>query len=142
MSRSDWPLLALISARGGRLTPIQLQKTLFIFGEQFQSELAKPYYNFEPYHYGPFDAAINRDLEELESAGLLEAVDTSVHRGRDYELTAEGEERAEDLLARLPSKQAAYMKALVRWVQSLTFRELVSAVYRAYPKMAENSAFR
>lgn len=142
MDRSSWPLLALVSARGHRLTPIQMQKALFIFGEQFFSSLGEAYYHFEPYHYGPYDGAINADIARLKDAGLLVVVESMAHRGRDYELTATGETKAEILLARLPQAQRAQLKRLVDWVQSLSFRELIAAIYKKYPHMAGKSVFR
>jgi DNA-binding PadR family transcriptional regulator len=120
-----------------------MQKILFVFGEQCSSALiSEAYYHFQPYHYGPYDSSINKDIELLEAEGFVDIVDTTAHRGRDYELTAIGEEKAQEILAELPVPLADYLAALVAWAQSLSFRDLVAAIYKEYPHMAANSVFR
>lgn len=141
MARSDWPLLALQRAKGERLTPIQMQKILFVFGEQFKATLGE-YYEFTPYHYGPFDADVTRDLEYLERKGLVHLVVSSEHPGRDYELTPQGEAAAQTLDTEVNPQQLAFLSDVVSWAQSLSFRQLVTSIYKAFPHMRENSVFR
>lgn len=142
MERSDWPLLALQRAKGQRLTPVQMQKILFVFGEQFKDALQHEFYDFKPYHYGPFDAGVTRDLEYLEERGLLRIIPSAIHHSRDYELTPEGVAAAEAAAAALDPKQRTFLGAVVTWAQSLSFRQLVTAIYKAFPHMSENSVFR
>jgi len=141
MQRDSWPLLALSFASEKRLTPVQLQKTLFLVG-QYVIDNEANYYHFEPYHYGPFDARVYSDLDALTDRGLVRKIQSPSFRGFDYELTALGTKKAEAARRSLKAAQTLYLKRVVPWVLSLTFRQLVSSIYRTFPDMAVNSVFR
>jgi hypothetical protein len=49
MQRDSWPLLALWFAQERRLSPVQVQKALFLVG-QYVIDEHSDYYHFEPYH--------------------------------------------------------------------------------------------
>src|SRR5439155_6656754 len=53
--RSAWVLLALLAAEGHSLTPVQLQKCLFLLGSRRPKDVGRDFYHFRPYDYGPFD---------------------------------------------------------------------------------------
>ena len=73
MERKDF-LLMMVAAGAMPVTPVQLQKCLFLLGENLQEEIPNPFYAFEPYHYGPFDAEVYSDADHLENQGLLVSV--------------------------------------------------------------------
>jgi uncharacterized phage-associated protein len=140
--RSDWTLLAIAEAGGEALTPVQLQKVLFLLGAQKPQDVRQPFFEFRPYNYGPFSADVYRDADALEQKGLVR-IDRS-EPGRSWSVFAaspEGLIRATDLKAGLPSDLATYVERLVAWSRSLTFQQLVSAVYSAYPEQRANSIF-
>lgn len=142
IARCYWPLLALVGARNQRLSPVQMQKVLFLIGEEFGEQLGTDFYQFEPYHYGPYDRRVNVDVEALESQGLVRMESSGAHASRDYELTPAGEELAREFLGELDGRHQKYVAAIVKWVQSLSFRDLVTAIYKAFPRMREKSVFR
>jgi uncharacterized protein len=142
LRRSDWTLLAIAAAAGEPLTPVQLQKVLFLLGAQKPQSVGQPFYVFHPYNYGPFSADVYRDADALEQEGLVR-IDRS-EPGRSwsvYAATREGLIRATDLIAGLPADLTTYLERLVAWARSLTFQQLVSAVYSAYPEQRANSIF-
>ena len=53
MERKEWVLLALFAAEAYRLQPVQLQKSLFLLGQNVK-DVGTSYYDFMPFHYGPF----------------------------------------------------------------------------------------
>ena len=143
MERYDWPLLALYVAEAGKLSPVQVQKTLFLFAENMPEAIdAQHAYNFIPYHYGPFDAAIYRDLKYLIASGFVQSGSDAV--GKDFSITSRGKDRINELLQAEPriAPATTYMTTLTEWVKSLTFEALIKSIYRAYPHFKTNSIFK
>jgi uncharacterized protein YwgA len=139
--RSDWILLALLAANGNMLTAVKLQKTLFVLGERRPRDVGDDYYVFQPYHYGPFDAAVYHDADELENDGLIE-VDRSQGRAlRRYVLTDGGRRAAQKAAKHQSRKAQTYLAQVVEWAQPLPFNMLVRAIYDAFPAMRANSIF-
>lgn len=143
MTRKDWTLLVVAAAGGKAVSPVQLQKTLFLLSRNLSPEDlgVDRLYDFEPYDYGPFDGAIYQDAERLEEEGYV-AIDQAGSRFRSYRATPEGLDRADRLRAKLNPKAVAYLDRIITWVASLSFNQLLEAVYKAYPEMAKNSVFR
>jgi uncharacterized protein YwgA len=140
MTRKDLLLLVLAAGEGKALSPIQLQKSLFLVQENCPGILEGPFYAFEPHNYGPFCKDIYR---EVESADLLNFV--KVHRKmgqswRDYSVTNQGIEAASKLQVRDEIKR--YIREVVDWVISQPFDELVRAIYHQYPRYKVNSIFK
>ena len=91
MKRSDWIILAAGLGDGDPLTPVQLQKSLFLLGELLP--LVKQdgsFYEFQPYNYGPFCADIYSDAERLEQGGEMRITPSSAGGWREYAATSEG----------------------------------------------------
>lgn len=139
LDRRDWNLLVIASAKEP-LSPVQLQKSLFLVGEQLKAKVSD-YYNFEPYHYGPFDRSVYDDTADLALAGLVKPVPG---RGRwnEYSITAKGLQQAKHVRASVGDQTADFVGVLVEWVQSQTFASLLRSVYASYPKFKVNSVFQ
>jgi len=137
-----WVLLALLHAKHHALTPVQLQKSLFLLGKRRPKDVGKAFYHFRAYDYGPFDVAVYNDADLLVADGLV-AVNTRGGRSlRYYHLTDAGVAEAKRLARSAPEKALAYLAEVVPWAQQLSFNELVRPVYAEYPDMRENSVFR
>jgi hypothetical protein len=138
----DWTLLAVALADGQPLTPVQLQKILFLFGKRLAGNVVgEGYYEFFPYNYGPFCPDVYADACRLAEDGL---VTISRPPGCDYSQyagTAQGFKRGQSLLAQLPAEAAGLAERIVRWACAQSFRSLVSAIYRQYPEFRVNSVF-
>ena len=141
MKRTDWTLMALNAAGPDGLSPVQLQKTLFILSKQLPDAVGDSFYNFVPYNYGPFDRAVYEDAEELARGGQIEITQRDGENWNRYVITREGE--VDISRAVYEHRDAAdYLERLVKWVQEQTFQGLVSAVYAKYPEMRANSVFQ
>ena len=92
INRRDWPLLALAQAPDGKLTPVQLQKILFLMAMEVHEEISTPFYNFVPYNYGPFDATIYSDIEDNARDGLA-LIDKS-GKWSTYIITPQGQRQS------------------------------------------------
>lgn len=142
MNRKDWTLLAIATAKTKGLSPVQLQKTLFLLGKEMSDAVARTgFYDFEPYHYGPFDRAVYTDAVQLAKGGEVEITQRAGENWNSYVATRDGEIRASWLAREVPAA-VAYLDRLVEWVQSQSFQGLVTAIYAKYPEMRANSVFQ
>lgn len=140
MERKKFMLAVLASARGATYSPVQVQKLFFLIDQNISKLVDGPYFNFIPYNYGPFDKDVYEELEELATIGSV-----AIHHEKNwnnYKLTESGQKLGDTLLASLPKEAQDYIKKISAFVRSLTFTQLVSAVYKAYPEMRANSVFQ
>lgn len=135
-------VLAALSAGGDQasFSPVQLQKLFFLSDREIPALVGGPYFEFRPYDFGPFDKEVYGVLEQLARAGLV--VKTGDGSYRMYSLTPEGMTRGRELLAEMHRSAREYLSQITNWVRSLTFSQLVSAIYRSYPEMKANSIFQ
>ena len=141
MEKEDF-LLMVVAAGGSKpLTPVQLQKSLFLVAKNL-AEAPEPFYEFEPYHYGPFDIEVYSDADSLEAKGLLFSVPSPGGTWLDRAITPDGMKKAEEIEKELSEPVAKYLRDLVAWVQSLSFSNLVKSIYDLYPDYRKNSVFQ
>src|SRR5437879_13456561 len=116
MKPQDWTLLAISAAKGRGLSPIQLQKSLFLLERRLsKEELGEDFYEFIPYNYGPFDVKIYQDAETLEEIGLINITQSDARRWRSYQATQSGLELATSLRAKASPHAVAYLDEVVAW---------------------------
>ena len=142
MDKNELVLAALATGEGAAFSPVQVQKLMFVLDREISQHTGGPHFAFEPYDYGPFDAAVYSTLEGLQAAGDVEISYGQGTRRRSYRLTVAGQTKGRELLASTPPEVREYMRQLSGWVRSLSFTDLVSAIYAAYPEMRANSVFR
>ena len=142
IARKYWTLLAIAAARGRTLSPVQLQKSLFLLGQQMPKEVGDEFYNFAPYNYGPFDSSIYADATDLATEGLIAITPASGQNWKKYSITTTGIESAKEVSNRVPNLAAQHLDALVTWVKSVSFQDLLKTVYAKYPQFATKSVFR
>ena len=138
MKRQHWTLLALNFANGRGLSAVQLQKALFLLERGLPEVVGPRFYHFTPYNYGPFDSAVYKDADALSDDGL---VNISTGRYSVYSITPEGARVAKELESKASPRAVQHLKNIVEWIQSLTFSQLVRAIYARYPEMKKNSVF-
>ncbi len=138
MTRRDWLLLVLSAADRTPLSPVQLQKSLFLVRHDLAGLVGPGFYTFRPFNYGPFDATVYRDVEAQAAQGLVTIRPHPVTK-RVFSLTTAGMNRARALEPELPSAAVHHCRYIVQWVQSQTFQELTRAIYERFPAFAEQS---
>ena len=141
MDRKDILLAVVAAGEGVPLTPVQLQKSLFLIGKNLK-DIPESFYEFEPYHYGPFDIEVYTDAKALEAEGLLYSTRSSMGTWIDRGVTAEGMQRALKLRESLSPGSRTYLDAVVKWTQSMSFTSLVKAIYDHFPEYRANSVFQ
>ena len=134
VSRSD-VLLAIVAAAGDDgLDRLQLQKSVFLVGEEFGGKLPVDFYQFRPHFYGPFAQDVYMDIERLSDGPMVEVL-TGKGSGPSYRLGLD----ATTVLSGLPEYLESGVRQIVGWVMSMSFNELVRAIYRLYPDQRRNS---
>lgn len=136
----DELILSTFSTKGNEIfSPVQIQKLLFLIDKKLHNELEGPYFDFKPYHYGPFDKGIYLRLDALHLLGKVDLIKNG--RLTCYKLTNKGLEEGKKLFENLSEESKKKIKALTNFVKNLSFSELVSAIYKTYPEMKSNSIF-
>ena len=140
MTRHDWLLLVLKTGRS--LSPVQLQKSLFLIGKRLPGAVGDDYYNFKPHDYGPFNAEIYSDASELRQEGLVE-IDNPLARGwRRYSTTEKGAARSARIAKRIGKKNLNKLEGIVSTVRGQSFSSLVRSIYEEFPEFRVNSVFK
>ncbi len=131
-------LIAIIAAAGDDgLDRAQLQKSAFLVREEFEARLPSDFYQFRPYMYGPFAQQIYTGIERLSDGPMIETLAGNDERPL-YRLTRDSASWQFDL----PEDLESGVKRIVRWVSTMSFDELVRAIYYMFPEQRENSIFR
>jgi hypothetical protein len=139
LSRREEALVALGIMPTGQASPVQAVKMLFLMEKKVPEAIGGAKFNFVPYDYGPFDQGVYSVLDSLRQEGLVEVIEA---RPRLYRLTDRGREEFATVIGRLDAPVSEYLSQLGNWIARLSFAQLVSAIYSAYPEMRANSIFR
>jgi hypothetical protein len=138
MTPINWTLMT-IDMYDGFISPVPLQKILFVLGEECDATHSDDYYDFEPYDYGPFDASVFEDAETLDQNGLIF---TDREGWYDtYQVTPTGSRQCESLRDELSSHTTDYHQELVDWAERQSFKGLLRKIFDTYPEYACNSVF-
>ena len=130
METRDFILLAMGASDNSPFTPVQIQKLFFLLDKNIAEQTDGPHFDFKPYDYGPFDKQIYLELEQLMDSGLVEISTSNDHGLRTYRLTKKGREIEKKSLKRLSKPVQRYISDVIDFVCSLSFAELVSAIYK------------
>lgn len=141
MEKSTFVLAAMSPAGGRRYSPVQIQKLMFLLDREISDLIGGPYFVFQPYHYGPFDKDVYAVLETLADQGLVDLDDRMVNR-RSCALTPSGLEAGQEAFSELDPKAQDFIRRSSEFVRKHTFSALVSAIYKKYPEMRQNSVFQ
>lgn len=140
MTKEQLILAGLAASKREKHTPVQVQKLFFLILENVSKAVGGKLFRFKPYHYGPFSPEVYSTLDRLAEKGLVEQIKD--HNWTSYRLTEEGQVQGEKLLQDLEPEAQEYIQEASEFVRSLSFTELVSAIYKAYPKMKANSVLQ
>jgi hypothetical protein len=133
---------AMAAGKDATYSPVQIQKLLFLVDKRLSRHTGGPHFNFQPYHYGPFDSAVFAVLDSLETRGFVHIDRNPDQRCRSYRLTPTGQTKGQQILDSLNKPVAEYITRLSKFVRAQTFAQLVSAIYKAYPETRVNSVFQ
>ncbi len=104
--------------------------------------VGQDYYSFIPYDYGPFDANIYRDAEELYMDNLIIIRQAIGQRWFEYIPTPGGLSKSNELRESVNPKALEYLEKVVTWIKKLSFREILRVIYREFPSYKVKSVFK
>lgn len=113
-------------------------KGMFLFGQEGIDALGD-FYDFEPYHYGPCSFDVYRDLDTLETQGLIRKKKVAGQLWSYSEPTSQGIEKARELADGAPRHLIELLLRQKKLVTSLSFSGLLRTVYGRYPRFASRS---
>jgi len=142
MERKDRTLLAIGCVKEGTLSPVQLQKSLFLFDRLYSKKNSEEFYKFIPYNYGPFCQDIYRDAESLALEGLIVIRRPMEKRWIEYSITNKSTECCKKLQENIAQEAYAYLCEIANWARSMTFQQLVRSIYNKFPEFRANSVFQ
>jgi len=142
LKNRDITLLVIAAAGDTGLTPVQVMKSLFVISKSGFADLPSNFYPFFAYNYGPFHPDVYRDVEALVNEGLVIEIREAGRNWSKYAIAPAGIQYAENLKGQIASELSDYINAVANWVRSLTFDQLLRAIYAEYPEMRENSVFQ
>ena len=138
-------ILILLHSLGEIKGSTRLEKLLFLLKEKFKA-VGKPFYQFEPYYFGPFSAQILEDVTLLREMGLIE-IENEVFEPRSeftdaifirkaYKLTVDGKAEAKEIFEDTVSRKPEIGKALfrLREYNSMPLSNLLNHIYTEYPQ--------
>jgi uncharacterized protein YwgA len=144
----------------------RLQKLMFLLNQGQGPKLlvkAAEEYLFGAYKMGPFTVELYRDLELLQSLGLLrtERLDYVISDDRDrnpdesgegdavreiesvrFRLTEHGIEAGKELFGSLPKRDREGLVEFKRFFNSLSLRQLLIFVYQKFPDFTSKSEIK
>lgn len=142
MRNEDWILVALNCSEDKTLSPVQLQKSLFLFNNITPGIVNNDFYNFVPYHYGPFCLKIYEDADSLKLKNLISINNNIIERWEIYSITDKGLKYVDDLKKQIKPDVYNYVSKIVKWVKSKSFSQLINAIYNQFPEFKVNSVFK
>jgi hypothetical protein len=131
----------LVALSGAALDRIRLMKTLFLVWYRSDDGEHGPFY-FEPYLYGPCSFEVYRELDKLQSRGLIVQAPHPIAQRSRYHLTAAGRRVADTAAEQLGAKLSRELRDTARWSAELSFGSLLSAVYSEAPEFVARSIAR
>lgn len=140
LDRRKYMIAILASAKGATYGPVQIQKLFFLLDKNIDHLVDGPHFDFQPYHYGPFDQEVYQELEKLATDNVVEI--TIDKKWKNYRLTLHGQNLGEQILSPFSEAAKDYIKKVADFVLTASFVQLVSAIYKAYPEMRANSVFQ
>ncbi len=145
MTRGDFVLAALAAGgEGASLDPFRVQKLLFLLDRAVSQKLGGPYFRFVPHISGPFDRAVQQELDRLAAAGRvrIKAADETGRGGEQYRLTRSGRTEGLAALRSTGEATARFIAECSRWLRERSVREILRGIYAKYPEMGRNSVLR
>lgn len=139
MTKSDLILIFLLSGQGRPVGAIELQKGIFLIQQNLPDFQL---FDFSAGDYGPVSISIYEEMGDLVESGQVFPILVKGSFARHWAISLEGAKRAKIAKKPLSMDQSNYIKSLGNWIRALSFKEIVSAVKREYPRYFGNSVFQ
>jgi hypothetical protein len=122
------------------LDRIHLMKALFLPWYRSGRNL-NPYFEFEPYLYGPYSLGVYSALDKLIESREVLPNSTPNERWATFRLTTEGKDRLQAEVTSLDPRIRSELEQAVKEVAGLGLDELLDRVYGEAPEFAVKSIY-
>ena len=130
MLRRQRTVLRLLSTADGAVSATQLQKFIFLLGQETFIGRDHTFYEFLPYKFGPYSFAAQREIEAMGAYGYIAAIGTS-----SLSVTESGRREA----AAVDGDTVRAVSRIVSLYGKVELMQLMKDVYARYPWYAVNS---
>jgi hypothetical protein len=117
-------MLLSIAAAKKSLAPIQLQRSLYLLGQQYSKLIGPGFYSFRTISSGQFSEGVYADADELAKKGLV-SMDVSETGQREYRVTAAGLDRARSVEKSVSPEIVSFLRRTGAWVRTRSVDQLV-----------------
>ena len=115
----------------------RLMKLLFLLGQRLPK--GEPYFQFEPYKFGPHSSEVLRRLDRLVATGFVQ---TEPGFGSDiYGLTPKGVDRSSPFFNSLNPRLRQKIVDVKIQFNAMPLRDLLALVYERFPSFASQSEY-
>lgn len=121
-------VLELLGQANRPVTKLELVKWAFLLRKETESGGGSSFYDFVPYHYGPYSFAMTREVETLANIGYVREHEKCWKTG-DFTCD-EG---------KLPAKVSRDVLRIIRRLEKKSIDDVLGYVYRTYPAFTVNS---
>ena len=121
----EWLLLAIAAAGDAGLSPVQLQRSLFLLGQKRKTHVGPGFYEFEPSGAGPFSRALYADLDAFVAAGDVVKEYQPEYTGSVFRLAEPGRTLAEERRPQVNPEASVYLEEAVAWVREQSTLDLI-----------------
>jgi len=120
-------ILAILQQAGRPVSKLELVKWAFVLSRETPTRGGSSFYEFLPYHFGPYSFSLQRELDSLVEAKLVEATDktwacTSLEPNAD-----------------MPINLNRDVRRIVSRFRNWSSGDVIDYVYRTYPAYTVNS---
>ncbi len=122
-------LIEMLLAAARPVTKIELMKWCFVLRHEMPSKGGPSFYDFLPYHHGPYSFCLSREANTLAREGVMVESETT------WALSGEQQDKHE----RLPLRIREDVRRVVSRFCQRPVRELIDYVYGNYPPFTVNS---
>ena len=126
-------ILLLLEYSGGSASRLQLTKWAFLLSKQSASIRTSAFYDFLPYHFGPYSFLLHRELLNLTEKGLTEKVDE-----KTWSITNAGKIKINEIASTLREDVFCIIKRYLK----MPVHSLMNEVYQHYPWFTINSRIK
>jgi uncharacterized protein (DUF488 family) len=123
-------ILSLLKGTEGLASKLALTKWAFLLAQETPSQGGETFYQFVPYHYGPYSFSLAQEISVLIRDGLIDEPDNKTWR-----LTQDGFRVA----TALPAAIERDIADIIRKHGATPLNKLIDSIYARYPWFTANS---
>ena len=124
-ARRGWLLLATAVSGASGLSPVQLQRSLFLVCQKREEQVGPGFYEFESYGSGPASTALYADIDALVAAEYIVKEWVPESSCSTFHLSDAGQGRAADFRRKMKKEALESLEDAVAWVKEQSYLELV-----------------